>query len=492
MKRLFTSFYGKLSGLFLILLLIMGTAQVLITINSWQTHYDEADQRLNLRLAEDVAKDFNPLLKDSLDIDAIHHAIHYMMVMNPKIEIYLVDEKGGILAFFAEPQKKVRAQSIDLNPVNNYLSPDREFPILGDDPRNPGITKPFSAARLQIGKEINGYLYIIIGSEQYDAAISLTREEYVAQTIVKGLLITLLFTGIIGLLLFALLTRRLKNMAQVVLDFERGKQDVRIPVKSDDEVGQLGTSFNKMADTIVANIEELKNTDKLRRELIANVSHDLRSPLASIRGYLETIQIKDKVLTDEERQEYITILLDSTHGLEKLVTQLFELSKLDAKQIEPELEPFLIKEMVYDTLSKFQPKAEKLGIVLKAEIKDGLPQVFADIGMIERVLSNLLDNAIRYTPKGGTVSITTETSGEIIRVRVIDTGPGIKDDDLKYIFNRFYRVEKSRSEKTGGTGLGLAIAKKIMEVHQSTISVVSELNRGSIFSFNLKTWQVNG
>ena len=198
MKRFFTSFYAKLSGLFLILLLVMGTVQILITISSWQKHYDEADQKLNARLAEDVAKEFSPLLKDSLDIEAIHHAIHFMMVMNPKIEIYLLDERGGIMAFFAEPQKKVKAQSIDLNPVNNFLSPDREFPILGDDPRNPGVIKPFSVARLQIGKEVNGYLYIIIGSELYDAAISTTREEYVAQTIVNGLLITLFFTGIIG------------------------------------------------------------------------------------------------------------------------------------------------------------------------------------------------------------------------------------------------------------------------------------------------------
>jgi signal transduction histidine kinase len=488
MKRFFTSFYGKLSAVFLILLLVMGTVQILLTIASWQTHYDEADQKLNARLAEDIAKDFTPLLKDSLNIDGIHHAIHYMMVMNPKIEIYILDEQGGIMAFFAEPQKKVKIQSIDLEPVKAFLEPDRKFPILGDNPRNPGSHKPFSAAHLKIGKEVNGYLYIIIGSELYDAALNTTREEYVAQTIVKGLLITLLFTGIIGLILFAFLTRRLRKMSVVVHEFERGNHDVRIPVKTDDEVGQLGKSFNNMADTIAANIEELKNTDKLRRELIANVSHDLRSPLASIRGYLETIQIKDAVLSAEERQKYLNILLDSTHGLERLVTQLFELSKLDAKQIEPELEPFLIKEMVYEVVAKFQPKAKKIGIKLDVEIKDGLPQVMADIGMIERVLSNLLENAIRYTPKGGTVNITTETTGEIVRVRVMDTGPGIKDDDLKYIFDRFYRVEKSRSEKTGGTGLGLAIAKKIMEVHHSTISVASEVNRGSIFSFNLKTW----
>lgn len=109
--------------------------------------------------------------------------------------------------------------------------------------------------------------------------------------------------------------------------------------------------------------------------------------------------------------------------------------------------------------------------------------------MIERVLSNLLENAIKYTPKGGTVNILSEESGHEIYVRVMDNGPGIKNEDIKYIFDRFYRVDKSRSEKTGGTGLGLAIAKKIMEIHESTLSAASEIGRGSTFSFNLKTWK---
>jgi signal transduction histidine kinase len=486
----FKTFYGKLSGIFLILLIIMAAVQIYITSNSWKTHYDTADQKLNSRLANDMAKEFEPFLKDSIDYEQIHHSIHYMMVMNPKVEIYLLDDAGKILAFFAEPDKKVKKDIVALDPLYAFLIEKAPFPILGEDPRNPGITKPFSAAHLRIGPEINGYLYIIIGSEQYDAALSMSSEDYVAKTIANNLLIIVLFTGFIGLILFSFLTRRLKRMKTVVNDFEKGNYASRMKENSSDEIGQLAHTFNTMACTIESNIDELKKTDTLRRELIANVSHDLRNPLASIKGYLETIQIKEKSLTEEERRKYIAILLDTTNGLEKLVEQLFELSKLDAKQITPTYEPFLLKEIVYDVMSKFNPRAEKARVTLDADIPDGLPQVYADIALIERVLTNLLDNAIRYTPRNGTIHISTEIEEkQIIRVRVRDTGSGINKDDLPYIFDRFYRVEKSRSEKTGGTGLGLAIAKKIMEVHESTLSVVSELNSGSTFSFNLRAWQ---
>ena len=489
MKKIIRSFYGKLSAIFLLLLIIMGTVQILLTINSWNTYYHQADQKLNLRLAGDMASEFKPFLTDSLDLASIEHTIHYMMVMNPKVEIYILDSEGSILAFFAEPDKKVKARQVSLGPIKQFIENSADDLILGEDPRNPGTEKPFSAAPLKIGKDINGYVYIIIGSEQYDTALSLTKESYLAQAIIKGLSITVLFTAIIGLIIFALLTRRLRSMNEVVDGIIKGNYSTRVGIKTNDELGQLGRAFNKMAETIETNIEELKKTDTIRRELIANVSHDLRSPLASIRGYLETIQIKEKTLTAEERSRYINTILDSTYSLEKLVEQLFELSKLDAKQIEPSYEPFLIKEMVYDVIAKFQLRAEKAGIKIKAEISDGLPQVYADVGLIERVLSNLVDNAIRYTPQNGVVNITSEPEGDIIRVRVKDTGPGIQEDELPYIFDRFYRVEKSRSEKTGGTGLGLAIAKKIMEVHQSTLSVESGRNKGSTFSFNLKAWQ---
>ncbi len=485
MKTFFQSFYGKLSVIFLILLLIMGAVQIYITIQSSMNFVSEADQKLNLPLARNMALELNPFIEDTLDVERIKDKIHYMMVMNPKVEIYLLDGKGKILAFFADPPKKVKEEYVNLLPVQQFLDGKRDVLIMGSDPRFPGRYKPFTAAPLNIGRNRQGFIYIILGGEQYDSALSMLRDSYIAKTTIRGLLITVFFTGIIGLIIFFLLTRRLRRMTSVVGDFEQGNFYRRVPVTSTDELGQLGKTFNKMADTIVANMEELKRTDNLRRELVANVSHDLRSPLASIQGYLETIMMKDTDLSPNERQQYLETIFNNTRLLGRLVEELFELSRLDAKQIKPRKEEFPIAELVQDVVMKFRPRAEKSSITLQAVFPQDTPQVYGDIGLIERVVSNLIDNALSYTPSNGEVMVKLDSIEKTTRLTVSDTGYGIPEEDLPHIFDRFYRVEKSRGRSKGGTGLGLAIAKKIMELHDSDIRVESRVNAGTRFYFDL-------
>jgi len=484
MKRFFQSFYGKLSMLFLVLLLLLGTAQIWLTLKTTETFQAEADQQLNLSLANNLLPDFEPFLTDSIDFKGIKNMFHYMMVVNPYIEIYLVDNSGKVLAFFAEPSKKLKRHEIDLKPVREFLNEDYDGPLYGTDPRDDIREKPFSVAPLQIG-ENNGFLYVIIGGEEYDTAVDAARADYVKEAIIRGLLFTLLGAGIIGLVLFFFMTRRLRHVAEVVTDFEQGNFSRRVDTGGNDEFGDLAESFNTMADTLVANMDELKKTDELRRELVANISHDLRSPLASIKGYLETILMKEDRIKPEERNKYINIILNTTNNLERLVEQLFELSKLDARQTEPHFEPFSLSDLVQDIVMKFQPAAEKKSIHLLARVPEKLPQVEGDIGLIERVLSNLIENAIRYTPDEGKVAICIEHEGEELSVKVSDTGCGIAQEDLPHIFDRFYRVEKSRARATGGTGLGLAIAKKILDIHQSNIKVDSTIDVGTDFSFAL-------
>lgn len=489
--KFFDTFYGRLSLLFLGLLFILGLAQIYFTTSTWNHYYAATDQALNRDLAEAMASELQPFARDSLNMAEIEHSIHYMMVLNPKVEIYLLAPDGQILAFFAEPHKKVKNRYVNLKPVHEFLSADQQDLILGDDPRYPQEHKPFSAARMKVGSAGDGYLYIIIGSELYTKAAQSVRDNYLVQALIRGLLITLIGAAIIGLLLFFVATRRLRNMTSVVREFSTGRLQSRAQAVSRDEIGSLARSFNEMADTIVRNLDELKNTDRLRRELIANISHDLRSPLASIRGYLETIQIKGSNLTAGERNRYLKIIEDTTGSMVSLVEQLFELSKLDAQQVKPEFEPFALPDLINDVHMKFMPAAQKAGINLQATIPSRLPQVYADIRLIERVLSNLVDNGIRYTPAGGTVKISVLQEADKVRVLVSDTGFGMQSEDIPHIFERFYRAEKSRAKATGGTGLGLAISKKIMEIHQRTINVQSQLNVGSTFSFELAVWNKN-
>lgn len=481
------SFYAKLSALFLVLILSLGVILAVLGVRAAQRYTDEVEQKLNRTLAEELAPRFEPMLKESIDASRIEATIQDMTGINRRIEIYLLESDGTLKASFAVPDEQIEDRQVDLEPVNRFMD-GAELPVLGDDPMHAGRRKPFSASHIEIMGQTGCYLYIILRSEQYASVARMVGDSYIIQTALKGLGITLLVTAALGLILFRRLTTRLRRMQEVVAAFETGNFDPRMEASTPDEIGQLAECFNRMADTLVDTMEELRQADKLRRELVANVSHDLRSPLASIQGYLETIHIKDGQLDPDARKRYVETALKNAQRLNDLVGELFELSKLESKQIEPAPEPFPIAELVQDIAVQYQQQADQKRVDLEATLPDRHVRVCADIGLVERVLSNLIDNAIHYTPAGGRVRTGIEHDASDVRIFVSDTGPGIPEDDLPHIFERFYRVEKSRtrsSADSGGAGLGLAIAHKIVELHGARLQVDSAPGEGTTFSFTL-------
>lgn len=487
MRNIFRSFYLKLAVVFLAVLLIMTLIQIVMSLRLSTRFVNKVDQQLNINLARDMAFELDPLFKgEDFNWDRIGERIHYMMVINPKIEIYVLDEAGSILAFFAEPGKQVQTEQVDLDPVYLFLVDEPVLPILGLDPRDPSDQKPFSATRMPLNDDRDGYLYIIIGSEQYDQVTALFRENFIMRTLIFGLVMSALFAGVLGLILFARMTRRIRTMSEFAQEFEQENYSARIPVTSSDEISRLGSAFNAMADRIVQNMDALKNTDALRRELIANVSHDLRSPLASIQGYVETIQMKEDNISKQDLNQYLDIIHNSTVSLNRLVHELFDLSKLEARQIEPLLETFSISELAYDIVMKYKDQAEKQQVKLQADIQQPVGQVNGDIGLLERVLSNLILNAIEHTPEGGTVTVSLkmQEDGEI-RLSISDTGPGIAENEIAHIFDRYYRGNRQYKRKGTSTGLGLSIAAKIIELHNSAIKVKNRQEGGAEFYFNL-------
>ncbi len=480
----FRSFYGKLTAVFLLVLLMLGLAQIVITTRSFISFNQEVDQHLNIDLAKDMAFELTSLLGEDLDFDLIGERIHYMMVMNPKIEIYLLDGDGKVLKFYAEPGKSIVSDAVDLDPIYQFLLQAGNKPILGSDPRQPGKSKPFSAAELTMGDGRKGFLYIIIGGEQYDSTYAFFQESYIVRSIISGLILTVIFAAFIGLILFALLTKRLRAISEIVSEFERGNLEHRVEITTSDEFGQLGNAFNGMADTIESIIEKLKQNDTLRRELIANVSHDLRTPLASIQGYIETILMKTD-MDDERTLKYLNIILKNTTALGRQVDELFELSKLEAKQILPNIEPFSLAELAQDVGLKFKPLAEKQALILETDIPEGMPMVQGDIAMIERVLSNLIRNATEFTPSGGRIELKLSKVQSSLEISISDTGQGISAEDMPKIFDRFYKGGNKTLEGSTSTGLGLTIASKMIEAHWQTLEVTSELGKGTRFSFQL-------
>lgn len=481
------SFYSKLSALFLFLILAVGVTVALLGMEAAQRHADEVEQKLNRTLAEEMVPRFEPLMDESVDYGAIEMEIEAMTGINRRIEIYLLDEQGRLKASFGVPDQAMERERVDLGPIRSFMN-DGELPILGDDPRDSNGQKPFSVAYIDAMGQPDCYLYVILGSEQYASTARMISESYIVKTALWGLGLVLLATAAVGLFFFRRLTQRLRSMQNVVSQFESGEYGQRMDVESEDEIGRLAECFNEMADTLVATVHELRNADRMRRELIANVSHDLRSPLASIQGYLETIHIKEGDLGEAERQRYVATALRNAQRLNSLVSSLFELSKLESKQIEPEREPFSLPELVQDIVVQYRPQAENHDIRLRADIPDRRIQVVADIALIERVLTNLIDNALHYTPEGGRVRVHVTRQPDGICLSVEDTGPGIPESDVPHIFDRFYRVDKSRDRERGGVGLGLAIAHTIVDLHEQTLHVSSTVGKGTIFSFRLPEW----
>ncbi len=481
------SLYWKISATLLLLLVILGIGYISITSYISQQYYQESVQRLHYDLAKNSIKEVKPLVKGEIQKPAIMDFMHSAMVMNPIAELYLLDPLGNVITH-AAPFGKVKMEKVDLKPIKQFINSEEQIYIIGDDPRHPGICKVFSAAELIEDDKLTGYVYIILQSDEQEKVESGLFGSWILKLGANLFFIAMVGALLIGLIAIWFLTKRLRNIIRQVQRFKEGDYEARICHKDSKDFPVLADTYNSMADTIVANIDELKSVENLRRELIANVSHDLRTPLAIVQGYVETLLIKEGNISKENRTKYLKTSMSSLERLSTLIAQLFEYSKLEAKQIEPAKEPFFMSELAQDVAAKYQILAEEKGITIHLKEKENLPLVFADVGLVERVIQNLMDNALAHTPTGGEVTIELGSTAEMVEINIKDTGIGIPEDEQAYIFDR-YRQARRTGKNTKGAGLGLAIVKKILELHDTTIQVRSKLNEGTAFVFMLPSYQ---
>jgi len=282
----------------------------------------------------------------------------------------------------------------------------------------------------------------------------------------------------IALLLTFFLSRRIlapvKALTSAARQFGKGDFSRRVDFQGKGEVAELARSFNSMADN-------LENTERLKRNMVADVAHELRTPLSNLGGYLEAI--RDGVIKPDEAT--IRSLSEEASSLSRLVEDLQELSTADAGVIKLIIQQEDISGLIKEAIAALQNKAAAKGLIISAELPDNLPPVNIDSHRVKQVLHNLLENAVAHTGQQGKITVTARTQDDRVYISVADNGEGIPEDDLPVIFERFYRVDKSRTRATGGSGLGLTIAKRLVEAHGGTIEVTSELGKGSTFTFTL-------
>lgn len=477
------SFYLKIAVIFSAILILFGGLVIFITMKASSDIAQEAIQRTNHDIAAVLAEEFQPMLAESFDQEEIEFKLTELSGKNPQFDFYLLDSNGSVKSIIPASKERIALDKIviDTDPLDRFISGE-PMPILATDPIYPEQKKPFSAANISIMGSTGCYLYVVLEGDQYSQATAMIADSYILRGTLILFGVILLISLVTGLFVFSTLTSRLEKIKKTVKGFERGQLNDRIDVNGNDELSELSVCFNRMADTLVDNMKEIQKTDRLRRELVANVSHDLRSPIASIQGYLETIQMKEETITKEELNSYFGTVLSNTQKLNRLIDDLFELSKLDAEEITPHLEKISMAELIQDLVQQFKPLAEKNGIILESQfLKTPIALIEADISLMNRALTNLIDNAIQHTPEGGKVTISSIKRGQDFVLEISDTGNGIPEEDLPHIFDRFYQADKSRSEKQGA-GLGLAIAQKIFHLHGAEVMVSSIKNKGTTFS----------
>ncbi|HHD2899895.1 TPA: sensor histidine kinase [Enterobacter kobei] len=476
----------RLTLLFILLMMLCATVACAVQLYTSTQYGNAMVQRLSGGLAQQIVQR-EPILdaQGRVDRSSLKPLFDRLMTFNPSVELYVVSPDGDILAD-AAPPGHIQRQKIDLAPVQTFLS-GTAIPVLGDDPRSQN-KKFFSATPLRQDGELKGYLYIILQGEESNALADMAWHKALWSTVLWSLLWVALFGLLAGLLVWYWVTRPVKRLTEEVTGLEQDSiSAIRLlaaeppDVAANDEVARLRNSFIELARKITRQWDQLADSDRQRREFIANISHDLRTPLTSLLGYLETLSLKSTTLTPQEHQQYLATALRQGQKVRHLSQQLFELARLEHGGIKPQRERFAMAELISDVAQKFELTARTREVNLHIDVPGPLPLVNADVSMIERVVTNLLDNAMRHTPTGGEIRLAVWQENEQLQVEVADSGTGVDASLRDDLFQRPSALNTQASRENRG-GLGLLIVKRMLELHGGGIRLMESVS-GARFRF---------
>ncbi|MDT3501681.1 sensor histidine kinase [Stenotrophomonas maltophilia] len=472
--------WQKLAAVIAALMLMCCMALLALQMRSNTRHEQEVVQRLSLGLAEHIAQRSELMDTSGMRDAAVRALFGQLMAVNPSVEVYLLDDQGRILGHDA-PSGHLMRNRVDVAPLRRLLA-GAPLPILGDDPRSSEGRKVFSVAPLVVQGRQAGYVYVVlVGEHRQMLADDLAASNQWNTTLWSVMLVGSL--GLLaGLVAFYWVTRPLRRLTRRIQAFDI---DAPTPLPPPgplrpgerDELVILEHAHAQMAQRLGEQWQQLRQQDLQRRELVANISHDLRTPLSSLHGYLETMALKDATLSPEERRRYLGIALAQSAKVGRLARALFELARLEHGEVRLEWEVFALPEL----LQKFELAAQARGQQLHADFPQGLPLVRADLGLVERVLTNLLDNALRHAPEGGRIEVRLRAVADSVEVIVSDDGPGVAAAVRAQLFQAPAALGARRGENGG---LGLLIVQRIVQLHGRSIAL-RDSEAGATFVFEL-------
>lgn len=448
--------------------------------------YQQADQFAArvIEMHPDMVKEHE---RDRL---AFAQRLQSYVLFAPHTGLYLVSARGEILATSGEGRILWASYRVDLKKIRAAKAYDPMMPIHAEDPDAPGETRIVALRPLRENDEAAGWLMVVSRSADLLTQTSEVVKSYALRTGAKAALLTLAIAVALTAAMMAVLTRPLSLLTRRVeriqrAGFSSAVSDEDFPYGDrNDEIGRLSDSFRDAFERLKQESDQVAMIDSRRRDMVASVSHDLRTPLTALIGQLETVRMKRDTMPRAEQDRFIDGAFNNAQHLKRLTAALAELGRLDDPAFRIEPEPIALHELCDDIAHRFQTHAERLGVRLTVNYPDGLPLANVDAALIERALSNLLDNAMRVTPAGGTIDVDVSAAAlreqPAIKVTVSDSGPGVSPADQARVFERFFQSSEHRGRR-GSSGLGLAIVSRVVELHDGQAGLTNRPGKGAVF-----------
>jgi signal transduction histidine kinase len=453
--RWFRSFYWRIAASFVLVMLAVIVAQSLMfsyMISRWNA---QDPSRSPNSVASAAAADVAAALEANRGLDLTAHLqSHY--------------GRGPYGVFVVTRDGRVADNGIGRLPPDVLRA--AEAVLAGTSPHMPGRRPRLTGPVVTAPVHINGQLEGLVVLPPRRGGVLMTLRRWLSW---PGTIVLVLGTVLAAVIVFAPARRRLMALEHATERLGRGDLHVRAPEDGVDEIARVAQAFNRMAHELAVREEALRTSDRLRRQMLADVSHELKTPLTSIRAYIETLQIPEIAGDPERRDRYFGTIAQETRRLDRIVSDLLDLARYEngAGTLEPRV--FSIERLFQQVAARHERDADARAVTISTNVSDTADQVCADPHRIDQVIDNLTANALRHTPTGGRITLSARRAGDDVLLAVADTGEGIAPEHLPHVFDRFYKVDPSRPGGPAGSGLGLSIVKAVVERHGGTVRVTS-------------------